>query len=190
MPVLTIEGGSFPNRVAASLYASFDAPTSAWDSSGRLDSCSAGITERKPNNNNDAKKNINDMNEDEDRLPSLYTLSNFLVGYSQKEFEDMAIRLMSNRDTLRRLKNELSFEAEKLMGIFDSDMHAFNFIHGMESIAEIKSLYSDVNVNLLVNNPLLKQQQSLPHISFTNVMMDTSINDDISNYNNQLIERG
>lgn len=135
--MLTIEGESFPNRVAASLYGSFETSDNA-------------------SHYSDPENMSGDVAA---RIPPDHTLSDLLVSHSLKEFEDLAVRLISSRDTLRKLKNELTWKVQHSAGIFDSSQHSFNFMHGMESIAEMKDHYPDA------------KQQELPHVIFTNRIM-------------------
>lgn len=127
--MLTILGESFPNRVVSSLYGSFESADADED---------GNIYARR------------------DRLPMESSLEDMLVGYSQKEFEDMAVRLVSDREAIRRLKNELAIKVERRDGIFDSKLHTMNFLHGMEAIAEVKVIHSNS-----------KARNELPHVSYT-----------------------
>lgn len=73
----------------------------------------------------------------------------------------MAVHLLSSKNTIRRLKNELAFRVTSEQGIFDSEKHAFNFLHGMESIAEIKAMSKSSE----------SAAGQLPHVICTNSCM-------------------
>ena len=140
--MLTLAGDAFPNRVAASLYASFDTE----------ESCGSGYS-----GNTTCPGRGPEMCSSE-RLPPEFSLSDLLVGHSQKEFEDTAVRLMSGRTSLRRLGNELAVAVHDSSGVFDSRRHTMHFLHGMESIVEVKALMS----------PDAGGARPLPHVTFTN----------------------
>lgn len=79
-----------------------------------------------------------------------YSLSDLMVVSSAKEFEDIAVHLLKNPESLQQIKKLLSKKVNLKHGIFDSYKNGLNFLHSMESIAEIKVLNRGVVPNVVV----------------------------------------
>jgi hypothetical protein len=127
LPVLTIEGDSFPNRVGVSLYESFcngrsyDKGNSTSDAAPRQSSTSSGACRA--------------LCDDPDLLRSV------LAPLSLKSFEDTAVMLLSKPGLLRKLKQRIAFHVSCKHGIFDSLSSTLHFFHGMEAISDVYAHY-------------------------------------------------
>ena len=99
LPVLTVNGGSFPNRVVASLYDSFRST----------------------------------------KMGSVSSFLDMLICDSVKEYEDLAVRLLtSRRDVLMAIRNQLLEHVQNKSGIFDAARTTLNFIKAMMTSHEMR----------------------------------------------------
>jgi len=115
LPVLTVCGDSFPNRVVASLYASFLRPVfyAPADDDGPRDT--AELLER------------------------MQRASGILVATNVKEMEDTAVRLLRHHPevgVLSVLRSSLQWVIEREAGIFDTPRAVHSFLRGMKAMYE------------------------------------------------------
>ncbi len=114
---MTIEGDSFPNRVASSLYESFNS------------------NEFYTIHDRDGNNSFNVCSWEKD-----VSLSDILVTNSLKEMEDTAISLLKRQRVLDSLRKGLSSMVSNSCGIFSAERAAIQFMRGMQAVFESKKL--------------------------------------------------
>ncbi len=103
--MLTVLGDSFPSRVCASLYESF------------------------------ASLHHSDVDLRTDSVGSPSDLSGVMVAQSLRDFEDVAVRLLTgSRRVLRATRGILAAAIREKRGLFDAERSVMNFVRGMQSL--------------------------------------------------------
>lgn len=143
LPVLTIEGDSFPNRVGVSLYESFCDARPYVNNTTRL-------TETQGSD-----RACRTACQDPDLLRSI------LAPQSLKAFEDTAVLLLSKPNLLRKLKEQIALHVRCKHGIFSSFSSSLHFFHGMDAISDVYALY---------NKDGGSERRQLAHVAVSNMV--------------------
>lgn len=125
LPVLTVCGDSFPNRVAASLYASFLRPVFYTPF---------------------------DVPEATELYERMQLTNGILVATNVKEMEDTAVRLLRHRTgTLSAMRLSLQRVVKGGTGIFDTPRAVHSFLRGMKAMYEAYVLQSRLSTSRRYN---------------------------------------
>ena len=143
LPVLTVNGDSFPNRVVASLYDSFQSM----------------------------------------KMHSVSSFLDMLICDSVKEYEDLAVRLLtSRRDVLVAIRNQLLEHVQNKSGIFDAARTTVNFIKAMMTSHEMRWSTRANDDNFILKNSGFKRRTINLNNSFSISRPTEKVNSSLIKY--------
>jgi hypothetical protein len=151
LPVLTLAGESFPQRVGASLLTSLQGPDTlcSGDSEAGGDACRSRDRAR---GSSPPQQQQWEQREQREAEGTYNLLNKVLQTFSKKSFEDVAVKLLHSPVMLRRLRQLLlqasgSLEREgggggrhARAGLFDTEGLVRDFLRGVQAATEVERL--------------------------------------------------
>ena len=141
LPVLTISGSTFANRVGDSLYASLN----------------LNDRQRQRQKSNYIDTDIDNSSMDTIESMDGIDVHRLFVRQNLRDFEDAACMLMENPSLLRRAQSYLAKSVEKKIGIFSHETGTSKLVHAASALVEIKEMKA---TNIPIDND--KEEIILP----------------------------